>query len=446
MMISVAEDVYFRKFDEYNYVRNVVLTTDYIMNETSYDIMEFVRSHQPCDIADVLEYLKTVYDSTGDETFEQDIREFIEQLINDGVLVSDEVQEEPEYLRGIIQQKCFEVHQLFSACLELTYRCNERCVHCYADIPSNQKEELSTSEVFDVIDQLKDMGCMGVLLTGGEVTLRPDFMEIARYVKQSGMLVDIYTNGLMVTDDIMDEMIELKPNSVSFSFYGGTPEVHDLVTTVKGSFEKSLKTMMTMKCAGIDTYMKSVIMKENADDYENLLKLGKRLRIPVKGSISIMPTHRGKQADQHRLLDRDSYIRILELEEQYGVRDFSRDASKRGRYICASGLDSMSIDPVGNIHPCNAHPEVLGNVRENRLKDVWEKSEVLMRMRDVRPQDVSESCASCKDYNYCSVCVGSAIRENGALSPCSDTCMIAQAYHFVYKREGKEVTSYEENL
>lgn len=438
-MLSIAPDVYFRKYGEYNYVRDVALARDYIMNETSYDIMEFIREHQPCDGSELVSYLRTIYEITEDAEFEQDIREFTEQLLSDHILLSDEdTDENNEYLRGIIQQTCFETHQLFTVCMELTYRCNEKCIHCYVDTPSEQGVELRTSEVYGLIDQLKELGCMGVLLTGGEVTLRPDFMDIARYVKQAGMLVDIYTNGLMVSDAVVDELIELKPNSVSFSLYGGTPEIHDRVTTVPGSFEKSLRTIMMIKCAGIDTFIKSVLLKENADDYENLLKLGKRLGIPVKASISIMPTHKGKQADRFRLLDRDRYIKVLKLEEEYGVRDFSQDASKRGRYICASGLDSMAIDPIGNVHPCNAHPAVLGNVREQSLKEIWENSDILKAMREVRPQDVSEECAACEDYHYCSICVGSAIRENGSLSPCSDTCMIAQAYHCMYIQHGKE--------
>lgn len=76
-------------------------------------------------------------------------------------------------------------------------------------------------------------------------------------------MVDIYTNGLYVDDGMMDRLISLRPNSISFSFYGGKAEDHDAVTGVPGSFEKSLRTMMTCKCAGIDTFIKTVVIKQN---------------------------------------------------------------------------------------------------------------------------------------------------------------------------------------
>lgn len=438
--MRIASDVYFQKYGNYNYLRHVGLTKDFLMNEICFDILEFVRKKNECSIEEVCEFLKTEYEVEEVLDFENDIKEFIEQLVNDGIIIDDNsnVVEEDEYIRGIVQQKCFDEHRLFTACLELTYRCNEKCIHCYVDTPYDCGNELSTEEIKNVIKQLKELGCMGVLLTGGEATLRKDFFEIAEYVKQMGMLFDVYTNGLAISDEAIDRLIELKPNSVSFSFYGGTPDIHDKITKVQGSFEKSLRTLLFIKCSGIDTYIKTVIMKDNVDDYENLLKLGKRINVPVLPALSIMPSHGGKTAEPFRLLDKQKYLEVLELEEKYRGTNFNKSIVKRGKYICASGLDSLSIDPFGGVHPCNAHPMEIGNVRNTSLEDIWENSEYLKNMRKIRPTDLSDKCSDCADYDWCSVCMGSALRENEKLAPCSDTCMIADAYHCMYKKSNEE--------
>ena len=434
--MRVTPNVYFRKFGDQCYVRHVGLAKDFLMNEISFDILDFIHSHEGCTLSELCDYLKEQYEITDETDFESEIEEFISQLTQDELLISDNAdpKEDEELIRNYIQQKCFENHWLCSACLELTYRCNEKCIHCYADTPPDQREELTTAEYRDIVKQLKNLGCLGVLLTGGEVTLRSDFFEIAECVKENGMLVDVYTNGLNLSDSFIDRLIELKPNSVSFSLYGGTPEIHDRVTTVPGSFEKSLKSLMTIKCSGIDTYIKTVVMKQNVDDYENLLRLGKRLQIPINTSISVMPSHGGKSAEPYRLLDTQKYLEILKLQKKYEVSNFNRKVSNRGDYICASGLDAWSIDPFGDVHPCNAHPMSLGNIRDVRLKDIWENSEQLESLRSIRPADLSEKCADCEDFNWCTVCIGSAVRENNKLAPCSDTCMIANAYHCMYKK------------
>lgn len=432
--LRIAKDVYFRKFGEQVYLRHVGLAKDFLMNEITFDILDFIRSHEDCQFAELLSFLCGLYEVTDEAELEADIQEFVSQLKEEQILESgDKEAEQSEDIRGLIQQKCFDNHWLFTACLELTYRCNEKCIHCYVDAPYDSSVELSTAEYRDVIDQLKELGCMGILLTGGEATLRSDFFEIAEYIKSQGILFDIYTNGLMLSDQDLERMIAMKPNSISFSFYGGTPEVHDRITTVTGSFEKSLKSLMTVKCAGVDTYIKTVVMNDNAEDYENLLRLGQRLCIPVLSSLSIMPSHGGKSAEPFRLLDQERYIQILELQKKYNVNAFDRQVGKRGRYICASGLDALSIDPFGNVHPCNAHPLLLGNVRSHRLRDIWENSEELKALRDIRPTDLSPECQNCEELDWCGVCMGSAIRENDRLAPCSDTCSIAKAYHYMYK-------------
>ena len=98
---------------------------------------------------------------------------------------------------------------------ELTYRCNFHCQHCY--VPQDyrdKKGELETREVFDILDQLKDIGCFYLGFTGGEPFVRGDIMDILWYAKRRGFEVIIYTNGSLIDERIACELADLRPNKV----------------------------------------------------------------------------------------------------------------------------------------------------------------------------------------------------------------------------------------
>ena len=404
-MMRIRPNVYFRKYGAYTYIRSVEQARDYLLNESAYDILDLIEKNVGADLPEILNGLAELYEDFDTEENAEGIQEFVQSLMECGIL--EEVPDhgeapsaeetEPDHgvelsIKEMIQEYCCREHQLMTVCLELTYRCNERCVHCYIDDPTKESLELKFEDYKKVLDELREMGCMSILLTGGEPTLHKDFLRIARYAKQLGIIVDIYTNGLVFSEELLDELVELKPNSVSFSLYGSRAEVHDAVTLIPGSFEKSLKSMMMCKCAGLDVYIKTVVMKPTAADYENLRRLGKRLNIDVISSTSVMDTHKGKCGERFRLMDEDEYQRILEIEYQYG--DYPAEAARQDRSetICFSGLNALSVDPFGAIHPCNAHPMVLGNVKSDSLKEIWEHSQELHSLRAIRFDQLSEKC------------------------------------------------------
>mgnify|MGYP003277657491 FL=1 len=443
MKYTINPDIYYGRYGEYTYVRNVRDRMDYLYNEICYDVLEALSAEGGRTPQQLVGYLCTVCEAaSGDQadfvdTLRSDMEQFLEELAGDRIVSAEEPEESraaepPDRIRDLIREVCYRERRLLTVCLELTYRCNEKCIHCYVDDWESGGGELSFSDYRTLLDDIRELGCMGVLLTGGEPTLHRDFFEIAFYAKRVGLMVDIYTNGLCVDDGMMDRLISLRPNSISFSFYGGKAEDHDAVTGVPGSFEKSLRTMMTCKCAGIDTFIKTVVIKQNVRGYEELLKLGKRLDIRVMSSLTVMPTHRGKPAGAYRLMDPEEYRRILELEYQYGLHGTEPMEGERGDYVCASGLDALSVNPWGEIYACNANPILLGTVGGDGIKSVWNTSEALRGIRELKFHQISGNCSGCADKNWCGICLGNALRENGSLKPCSDTCMISRASHEVY--------------
>ncbi len=438
--MKIHNDVYYRLIDHQVYLRHVVQRKDYLFNEIVFDILEIISDNPGCTVEFLCGQLITQYHVTDARAFREDISSFVDGLIQNQIVLDDAQEKEDCFENRIgrsVQETCSENRILLNATLELTYRCNERCIHCYIDDPPDVKTELEAEDYFGILDQLEELGCMSILLTGGEPTLHPDFLEIAKYVKSKKMLLNIYTNGYSISDSLLDQILALRPNSISFSFYGGDAKTHDAVTQVAGSFERSLKTMLICKCAGIDTYIKSVAMKQNFDAFEDLIKLARRLNIDITTSLVIAPTHGGKSADPYRLLDPDKYGKIIRMQVQYGLLP-DKVSGHRADHFCNAGRNMLSFDPYGNIHPCNGIDFKIGNVKESRIADVWSKSSVLNEFLSLRFNQMNPECGKCKKRDFCSVCIGCVCKENGGkLDRGSDTCMITEAKQSIYSLEGR---------
>ena len=121
---------------------------------------------------------------------------------------------------------------------DLTYRCNERCVHCYLD--HDDHGEMTTGEVKHVLDQLADAGTFFLTLSGGELLLRKDFFELLAYARQLQFDVKIKTNAMLITQARAERIRDLGVRQIQISVYSHRPEVHDAITKVRGSLERTI--------------------------------------------------------------------------------------------------------------------------------------------------------------------------------------------------------------
>jgi len=436
-MYTLSPKVAYRKYGENVYVRNVETRKDFSFNEIVADILDIVSKE--VSEKELLDTLREMYQVGEVPSFESDIRSFLALLVENQIIVKTEAGNEtktaspPGGIKEQFDKYCETVHQLSGICFELTYRCNEKCVHCYVDDPSETGKEMTLEQYKKVIDELCEMGCLNVLVTGGEPTLHPDFLPICEYITQKKMLLDIYTNGLHWTEELIDRICNLSVNSVSVSLYGGDAETHDAMTRVKGSFEKTLRTMLIFKSRGVDTYAKASITKQNFPGFEKLLKFGKQIGIPITPSFVLVPTHSG-QIKNPLMLDNDAYREALAILEKFADGDVvSSNALKFGLRdmndsVCSAGRTGLTINPYGEITPCNTLPLSLGNIYKNSLCHVWENSPELKRLSAFQFGDLDPKCANCKYSGACVVCLGAAYSENqGQFKPCVYTCGMAQA-------------------
>ncbi|RKZ59116.1 MAG: heme d1 biosynthesis radical SAM protein NirJ, partial [Gammaproteobacteria bacterium] len=155
----------------------------------------------------------------------------------------------------------------------LIRRCNLTCKHCYAtsadkDFPG----ELSTEKVFDVMDNLKDFGTPVLILSGGEPLMRPDIFEISHHAKDMGFYVGLSSNGTLITEDNIQDIVDVGYNYVGISI-DGMRETHDKFRRKEGSYDEALRGIRLCREAGIKVGLRFTLTQDNKQDLPALLQL-----------------------------------------------------------------------------------------------------------------------------------------------------------------------------
>ncbi len=438
--MKLANGSYFYQIDDLVYLRNVKMFKNFLFSGVAYDILKILSEEQDSSAQSIASLLSEEYECDA-ETILNDVENFLEELYNNNLL---ELDKETQSDSGSVADKVLELYMkndcLFSVSIELTYRCNERCIHCYIDGENNEQGiELSLSEYKTLLDKLKTLGCIKVLFTGGEVFLKENFIEIVEYATSLGFLVDIFTNGYFLTPEYMDKLIPLNINSLSFSLYGGTAHIHDAITGIKGSFEKTLNAVTMTKCAGIDTYIKTVCLRQNIDDMQNLLELGKRLNIDITPGYIVLDKKDGYDNSNCRIVEEYDLEKTMSLfgkYQPYLMQDSSRNPNER---ICSAGKSSLHINPFGDIMPCISIPITLGNVRKCDIQQVWHNNEILKKLSNLKMKDVCSNAFSCSWIDCCGMCLGRCDISGEKISISDDICVQAHALYNVFSKKRGEL-------
>jgi len=154
-----------------------------------------------------------------------------------------------------ISARALELGIPLSVQVDLTYRCNERCVHCYLD--HEDHGEMTTGEITSLFDQLADAGVLFLTLSGGEILMRKDFFEILEHARARTFSVKLKTNAVMIRRKEAERIRSLGVHAVQISIYSHRPEVHDLITRIPGSFERSVRAIRFLRASGLNVTISS---------------------------------------------------------------------------------------------------------------------------------------------------------------------------------------------
>ena len=320
-----------------------------------------------------------------------------------------------------VMAKCSRMNIPVQAALELTYRCNLHCVHCYVDL--EETEELTFEEWKEVLRQLKAAGTIYLLFTGGEIMVREDFLDIATYARRSGFIIGFLTNCTLMTPAVSRAMAELRPFSVGTSLYGATAATHESVTQVPGSFERTLEGIRLLVATGLIPTVQTLIMKTNVAELAQIEKLVASLGATARIDMGMAPSKTGYCFPF-------GYEPGEEELAECGWQPDSPDSTNHaGPGVCKAGKAICSVSPNGDAFPCLMFPLRLGNLKQSSLNSIWhlEPHAELRYLRSMKRSDLY-ACNVCQLRAYCQRCTGIAYLESGRVNePSPSACRQAQA-------------------
>lgn len=319
--------------------------------------------------------------------------------------------------------------------IELTQRCNLSCIHCHVQ-DFKQGEELSTDEVYNLLDQLALIPEFRmVAFTGGEPLLRTDLFSILLYAKNLGFSCTIATNGTLLTDDYIEKLADAGVAIMAVSIDAADATTHDRIRGKTGALQDALAGITLIKKAGIPLHINVTIASYNADQVNTLMHVADQLSAAILIMYQLVPVGRGRtiadsslDAEANRQLLRQiaqGQAEVTVVTEpvagpQYWAYLLKKAGITYGPLIscasilfhgCAAGRGFVYIKPDGEVLPCPFLPVSCGNIRTTPFDRIYRDSPVLQALRD---RDLLKGrCGLCRYRNLCGGCRGRAYAHSG---------------------------------
>ncbi len=263
--------------------------------------------------------------------------------------------------------------------------------------------------------------------SGGETFVRPDFLDIL-HAASDRFCVEVFTNGTLISQEIVQEMRALNVRRVLLSLYSLDATVHESITKIVGSHAATLNAIRMLRQAEIPVTINCVLMKPNPKAYVELEGFAGEVGADlVVDPVVSAKTDRNKSVMEHSI----SYAVLRDYHEvfraanpeMYSAPPFSDYENTR---TCDAGFNTCSISPSGRLSPCIQLPLDCGNVQDEKFLDLWRTNPTMNSLRRLTVADL-DKCPKCRVAQYCERCPGNALLERGSLTaPYRAACVTAK--------------------
>lgn len=298
--------------------------------------------------------------------------------------------------------------------LDVTYRCDLDCQHCYLD-NRDTWPELTTQEWLRVLDQLAEIGIWNLGWSGGETLLRKDLLELLAYAHSRGFNSNVRTHAGGMTPAMAEELARLCVTKVKVSIYSLNPAIHDAFTRRPGSLAASLAGMAAARAAGLATHADVVVQAQTVEEIPAIAAYFDARGMTCDFGTNIYRDHLAREALDLLELTSDQRIRARELiwKVKAGPLDFvPRAAEHPNKGPCGAGRTYLYIAPDGAVWPCVMFPMELGHLRQNTLREIWDHSPQRQAILAFTNKNRG-ACNSCGGSDVCFYCPGEAFKHTG---------------------------------
>ena len=448
MFYMLKPNILFRKYGDLGYVTDNALFGYRVHGDEklypgeryvsdSGAVMLQILNKKPKNIDKVVGELRDVYTNVAYDTLKQDSIEFYDSLVKDGFLSRGDTSEECLIAagngsnnlscRGICRDKlnidCVKnsIAQretlLKGIHIELATECNERCAHCY--IPHECKiKKIDVGLVGRILTEAKCLNVLNITLSGGEPLLHDNFIGILQKCRALDFSVNVLSNLTLLTDAMMDEMVKNPLLSVQTSIYSMTDSVHDAITGVHGSLNKTISGLRKLQSIGVPLQISCPVMRMNKASFADVVSFGESNGIQVATDFVIFASldHKGGNLECRLSLDDIRSAFSLRATDEY-VRNLRELAAEREALsskdpICSVCRYYLCVSVDGTAYPCPGwQNKIVGDLNKQTINEIWNNSRIVKELRNVRCANFNK-CVHCQDRGYCNVCMMSNSNEN----------------------------------
>jgi MoaA/NifB/PqqE/SkfB family radical SAM enzyme len=355
--------------------------------------------------------------------------------------------------------------------IDLTYRCNCNCRHCWLRLPANHrsaKGELSFDEIGRIASEARAMGCRRWLISGGEPLLRPDFTEIFDRLTRRSLPYSLNTNGTLITPAIA--VLLKRKGAKMVALYGATAATHDHITRTPGSFAAAMRGMAYLREAGAGFIVQLIPMRDNIHEFDAMQRLARSLSPVYRMGAPWLYLSAGRDAVRNReimrqrldpaaaihldppdLSDDDKDMTPIRRDVEPGARCGSGEdvrptpclphgGDNRLFAACIAGGRDFHIDPYGGMTFCCfiKDPALRFDLRKGSFREAWEDFIPSLADRVPGNSEYDENCNRCDRREDCRWCPAYGHLEEGRYSAkvsyLCDLASEAQAYRETWQR------------
>lgn len=348
-------------------------------------------------------------------------------------------------LRGIAKYGITKPQLLdapFLVVWNFTNACNLKCKHCYQRAGIRATDELTTKEKIQAVEEMARAGVVSIAFSGGEPLVAPDFYDVVAKAKEEGIHVALATNGTLITDKVAKKLKDAGVDYVEISLDSADPEQHDAFRGASGSFGRALEGIKHCVDQGLLTCVATTVTQPNLHEVPDIIDLAEKLGAQRFMAFNFIPAGRGADVAGVDLSpeQREALLKMLmnknlsggipalstapqlaRVSLQMSGGEFvspthmyidapSWDLKVLAEFIggCGAGRLYCALQPNGDVTPCVFMPGlVVGNIRKSSFMNIWEKSEVMHKLRDRRL--LEGHCGNCQYKHVCGGCRARAL-------------------------------------